>query len=292
MGNFDNTTTAERIIIDFGRFGITDVHRLGKYTYKHAHSSLPEHAHNGMIEICYCEKGQQVYEVNGEKYTIKGGDVFITFPGELHSTAHHPEEKGILYWLILKITDQNNFLNYSGQDAGAFIRALLTLPGRHFKGGSGIKKTLDDVFVLYSTEQEPIHRVQVLSLLTNFLLAVIQRSKTSAALKPSNRKAAISSFITENLYHDLSVEFLAAWMNYSESHFKSWFKNEFGMPPADYILRLRIEEAKKLLQTPGENSITDTAYYLNFSSSQYFATVFKKYTGTTPTKYRNLQTGA
>lgn len=286
MSSFDNTSTPERTIIDFDRFNITDVHRLGRYAYKHAHGSLPAHSHDGMMEICYCEKGLQVYEVNGKVYHIKGGDIFITFPGEPHSTAQHPEEKGVLYWLIIKIADGNTFLDYKKNDALAFVKALLNLPSRHFKVGADMKKMLDDIFSLYATPPSQMHRIQILNQLTSFLLAIIQRSQTNAAL-PSNRRIEISTYIANNLYNDLSVELLAEKMNFSDSHFKSWFKKEFGVPPADYVLRLRIEEAKKLLQTEGENIVTDTAYRLNFSSSQYFATVFKKYTGITPSEYRN-----
>jgi AraC-like DNA-binding protein len=149
-----------------------------------------------------------------------------------------------------------------------------------------MKKMLDDIFSLYTTPPSQMHRIQILNQLTSFLLAIIQRSQTNAAL-PSNRRIEISTYIANNLYNDLSVELLAEKMHFSDSHFKSWFKKEFGVPPADYVLRLRIEEAKKLLQTEGENIVTDTAYRLNFSSSQYFATVFKKYTGITPSEYRN-----
>ncbi len=290
MSNFDLVSTSERLIIDFDRFSIPEVHRLGRYAYKHAHESLPAHAHHGMIEICYCEKGLQVYEVNGQKYHIKGGDVFITFPGELHSTAQHPEEKGSLYWMILDVTGRNSFLNWQGADASAFIQALLELPGRHFPGGTAVKKMLDSIFVLSSAPRRPLLRVELISQLTGFLLAIVQRSKTSAARQPSGRRAEISAYISDHLYHDLSVESLAARIHYSASHFKSWFKHEFGMPPADYILRLRIEEAKKLLHKEGPSTISDAAYHLNFSSAQYFSTVFKKYTGVTPTEYRSLLT--
>ncbi|MBE7169330.1 MAG: AraC family transcriptional regulator [Williamsia sp.] len=286
MSDFDNITTSDRIIINFEQAGIPDVHRLGKYQYRHAHESLPEHAHPGMIEICYCEKGQQVYEVKGSRYTIQGGDVFVTFPGELHSTAHHPEEKGILYWLILKL-DDSCFLQYRGEDAAAFVHALLNLPSRHFKGGAGMKKALDALFALHPGTPQPMHRIQVLNQLASFLLTIIQRSALGAAGGPSQRKTVISAYIADNLYNDLSVESLAAKMHLSASHFKSWFKKEFGMPTTDYILRLRVEKAKKLLQTSHKDSITDMAYQLNFSSSQYFATVFKKYTGSTPTAYRS-----
>ncbi|MNL10142.1 DNA-binding transcriptional activator FeaR [compost metagenome] len=64
------------------------------------------------------------------------------------------------------------------------------------------------------------------------------------------------------------------------------------MPPVDFILRSKVEEGKKLLQLPDGESVTAIAFKLNFSSSQYFATVFKKYTGISPAEFkqRSLKT--
>lgn len=288
MDDFETRSTTERTIIQLNTFNIDEVHRLGRYSYTHAQTGLPEHAHEGMMEICYCEKGLQVYVVNGQEFFVKGGDTFVTFPGELHGTAHHPEEKGALYWLILKIPTEGSFLNFTGPDASALIQALLTLPSRHFKGNRSLKKYLDDLFTLYHDHSNPLSRIRVMNLLTSFLLTVVQCSLKSMELQPSDQKIKISQYIRSNLHTNLSIEVLARQLHFSDSHFKSWFKKEFGMPPADYILRLRIEEAKALLRCARANTVTDTAYRLNFSSSQYFSTVFKKYTGITPTDYRNL----
>ncbi|GAB3795463.1 hypothetical protein GCM10028819_11560 [Spirosoma humi] len=287
MDDFENRSTAERTIIQLDAFNITDVHRLGRYRYTHAQSGLPEHAHEGMMEICYCEKGLQVYAVDGQEFYVKGGDVFVTFPGELHGTAHHPEEKGALYWLIIKVPTEGPFLDFAASDASALTQALLTLPSRHFKGNRTLKKILDDLFTLYKNPHDSLRRIQIMNLLTSFLLTVIQCSHQSMESRPSDQKIKISQYIRANLHTNLTIDELAVQLNFSDSHFKSWFKKEFGMPPADYILRLRIAEAKVLLQRTGDNTVTETAYQLNFSSSQYFATVFKKYTGVTPTDYRN-----
>jgi AraC-like DNA-binding protein len=53
------------------------------------------------------------------------------------------------------------------------------------------------------------------------------------------------------------------------------------MPPHEYILRCKIDRAVAQLEA-GERSITDIAYDLGFSSSQYFATVFKRFTRLNP----------
>ena len=59
-----------------------------------------------------------------------------------------------------------------------------------------------------------------------------------------------------------------------------------GSSPKDYWLRMRVEcAARRLRKSPGL-TVTDVAYEFGFSSSQYFATVFRRYLGVSPVEYR------
>ncbi|MFA7370281.1 MAG: helix-turn-helix transcriptional regulator, partial [Kiritimatiellales bacterium] len=71
----------------------------------------------------------------------------------------------------------------------------------------------------------------------------------------------------------------------SRSEFFRKFKDETGTGPNQYLLWRRLEAAKDLL-TNNELSITETAHRLGFSSSQYFATVFRRHTGLPPNSFR------
>lgn len=287
MSDFDTRSTTERSIINFSKFNLEGKVRLGRYSYKHVHSELKTHAHEGMMEICYCDKGMQVYEVNGQEYQVRGGDVFITFPNEPHGTAKHPEEKGTLYWLIVQLPEKEKFLHYDTKESAIFVKELMSIKERHFKGAEVMKKMLDQIFALHDEpQQQPLHKLQTLNLISNFLLTVIEYAQKNVAREQSDRISEIKNYIHRNIYQSLPIELLAKELYMSDSHFKSWFKKEFGMPPVDYILRTRVEEAKKLLQMTDTESITTIAFKLNFSSSQYFATVFKKYTGLSPAEFR------
>jgi AraC-like DNA-binding protein len=57
-----------------------------------------------------------------------------------------------------------------------------------------------------------------------------------------------------------------------------------GIAPHEFILRCKVETAKKFLRDQNRN-VTDTAMELGFSSSQYFATVFKRFTQQTPLEF-------
>jgi len=55
--------------------------------------------------------------------------------------------------------------------------------------------------------------------------------------------------------------------------------------PKDYLVRVRVEKAEELLRQ-NRRSIIDIAHSVGFNSSQYFSTVFRRYTGQTPAEFR------
>jgi YesN/AraC family two-component response regulator len=58
-----------------------------------------------------------------------------------------------------------------------------------------------------------------------------------------------------------------------------------GLTYQSYLNRVRIEQAKKLLND-NELSITDTGYAVGYSDLTHFERIFKKLTGATPSQYR------
>ena len=79
----------------------------------------------------------------------------------------------------------------------------------------------------------------------------------------------------------LTIDVLSTIAGLSPSRFKALFKEKLGIPPAEYALRLRIEEARRRLAAR-DASVTRVALDLGFSSSQYFASSFKRLTRMKP----------
>lgn len=98
------------------------------------------------------------------------------------------------------------------------------------------------------------------------------------------------SFIKENFADPgLSNHVIARETGMSERRLTEQFKSETGKTINDYITWVRMEEAKKLLK---EGYIVyETASMTGYNSAQYFATVFKNYTGMTPKAYQAQAAG-
>jgi AraC family transcriptional regulator len=84
---------------------------------------------------------------------------------------------------------------------------------------------------------------------------------------------------------DLSLETLAAESRYSRAHFLRMFRAATGQTPHEYLLTLRLENAKKMLKD-GSTPLIDIAAACGFSSHTHFSKAFRARCGTTPSHYR------
>lgn len=274
----------ERRIIDFRPLGIHGVVVLGRYQYASAHAPLPLHSHGPYFEISYAETGQQTYVVEDERFDLTGGDLFVTFPHEQHSTGSLPETKGVMFWMIVgELEPGERFLSLPPEEGAMILDRLRHLPARQFHGGKRIEQTLYKVFTAFDREDDPLRTVSVRNLLIRLLLDVLEASER---IKPvvSPLIAELQRYIAENLEQPLTVSDLARQAGLSESRLKVRFRRETGFSPVDYVTRMKIDAARSLL-VDKKLSVTTAAMQLGFSTSQYFATVFKRYTGQTPSDF-------
>jgi len=92
-------------------------------------------------------------------------------------------------------------------------------------------------------------------------------------------------YINNNFSTDISLERVAGTAGISKYHFSRLFKEMTGLTYQSYLNRVRIEQAKKLLNDDAL-SITDTGYAVGYSDLTHFERIFKKLTGTTPSRFR------
>ena len=95
----------------------------------------------------------------------------------------------------------------------------------------------------------------------------------------------ISHYIETNYMYDISMQDLARHMNYSEAYFCKLFKQCFNKNFTSYLTEYRVVEAKRMLAMPTVN-VKDIGRAVGYSDSNYFAKVFKRITGQSPTEYR------
>ena len=90
---------------------------------------------------------------------------------------------------------------------------------------------------------------------------------------------------------DLTLEQLASLLSLKPRALSQAINEILGQNFYDFINRHRIEEASRLLTNPADEKITilEVLYEVGFNSKSSFNTLFKKYTGLTPTEFRKKQ---
>lgn len=95
----------------------------------------------------------------------------------------------------------------------------------------------------------------------------------------------ITEYIQENYMYELSMQDVAKTMNYSEAYFCKLFKQCFNQNFTSYLTEYRVNEAKKQLAEPTVN-VKEIGKAVGYGDANYFAKVFKRITGQSPTEYR------
>lgn len=95
----------------------------------------------------------------------------------------------------------------------------------------------------------------------------------------------IMDFIDKNYMREISLNVLSEQMNLTPNYLCRLFRSCTGMKLTDYINRVRIEGAKKLLTTT-DMKVYEVAESVGFASASYFCTVFKNITGVKVSEYK------
>lgn len=257
---------------------------LGRVSYSKAHPPIEPHDHQGMMEIVLIAKGKQIYTVGGNEFTVESGEVFVTYPNELHSTANYPEDKSLLYYLIIDPEKLKTYsIGISTDESGLIQKALNNMKRRVFKGTDRLKLMLDDIFTACNSNS-PFKNTLIRNLVSNFIIHVAECERMIETFHYSGMQS-ILDYIHKNIYEDISVSMLSEIARLSLTRFEANFRRQTGIPPREYVLRRKIETAKGLLIN-SDLTITEVAYKLSFASSQYFSTVFKRYTLMKPKDFR------
>jgi len=93
-------------------------------------------------------------------------------------------------------------------------------------------------------------------------------------------------FIENNVSEKITVDQLAAMFALGRRNLERRFKKATNNTIAEYIQRVKIEAAKKQLETSRKN-INEVMYDVGYSDTKAFRTIFKKITGLSPMEYRN-----
>jgi len=94
-------------------------------------------------------------------------------------------------------------------------------------------------------------------------------------------------YLDKHYMEELSLEKIAAMFHFNPSYFSNLFKQKTGVNLTDYIINLRIEQAKRKIAA-SDARVADVSREVGFRNTAYFIKMFKRRTGLSPNRYRQM----
>jgi AraC-like DNA-binding protein len=252
--------------------------------------------YNEGIEICYVTKGRYEWLVGDKSYLLFPGDGFITCPWQKHGSPREVVDLGEIYWIVIKPKIFNSKGDFELGKWSRFktaenemIGKVLSENANHILQKAQILKTL---FIALKNEidnKEFGYYQRISNLVEEFLVETVRiiQNRESQIIRNQNWFSNFEKLLTGNLSKKWTLEEMAEKNKVGFTTLTQLVKENTGYTPANYVIYLRLEKAKKLL-SDSDKKLTEIAFDCGFYSSQHFSSTFSKWVGKTPLLYRTL----
>lgn len=241
-------------------------------------------------ELIYLEHGSFTFMYNDIAYNCREGDIIFIFPGishqfiidrgeisqpHIHFDISHNVKSESTPISFKDINEMNEIeLGYVQKN---YFAELQRSPIVSFKDTEKFKELFFDIITKRGTDEELSAKgklVQILSLLIrdNFP-NIFERRETYSV------ENQVKDYIDAGHGMKMSLDDFAVQFSYSKFHLEKRFKERFGVCLIEYRNQVRLEAAKKLLESA---SVTSVADELGFGSIYAFSRAYKNRFGHSP----------
>ena len=246
-----------------------------------SHSAPFTELHSG-YSLSFVRQGSFGYHSRGRSFELVAGSVLVGFPGD-EFVCTHEHHAGGDECLSLRLSDE-------------FVALLGDAPAIWQQGALPPQAEL---MVLGELAQAVIAGQSDAGLnevahcfAARFISLVGGRGKLPLTVTSRDRKRAVDAahWLDSRAQEAVDLERLAAHVGLSPFHFLRLFSRALGVTPHQYLVRVRLRRAARLLVDP-QRTITDVALDVGFSDLSNFVRTFRRAAGVSPGAFRRAARG-
>lgn len=229
-----------------------------------------------MLLFQYTISGTGRIRIGDQTYTLNAGNGFLVWvPSDHH--YYFPADSS--HWEYLYISLTGNILPIYNELA-ASLGSISSFPA-----DSSAIQLLRNIFEMARRQQ--IKDGYIASALSYQFLTELSRSAVYPASSQQFPTGIQRALEYMELHYDTlgSLDEIAEIAEMSKYHFLREFRRCTGIPPIEYLNKLRIEKAVNLLRTTSM-SLQEIAQSIGYSNSNYFSKVFRGWVGVSPGQFR------
>ena len=248
------------------------------------------HSHD-YPEIAFVISGAGKYRIEDKFYEVREGDLLILNPGVKHQAMLSEESE---------IPTTEFFVGFSDIQFQDYPYNFLPVPdGGHIIHTQGefkqkISRLCSAMEVENTVCREGRYFMLKSYLMQMILLIIREQCETistagSYAFESVNKKYVVERIVNyfEDHYSEkISLDQIAENMYLSPFYISKIFKSEIGDTPIRYLINIRLEKAKTLLESGNNSSIQEIAAMVGYDDAYHFSKLFKKRYGISPSQAR------
>ena len=242
------------------------------------------------LEINYISSGSASFELNGKRVVYTAGHGYMYWPGDVSAGGKNDAEKGMFVCRWVKFTWPSwNKHKSSTQDGIAIPRDTLLSP----EAQRDVSAAFDALLDVHDGGQ-PGWQMGASGYLMA-LIAIIVRENSRVGLNRANgasggaidrRLAQACTFMEQNLARRIKISEVAREARLAADYFPRLFQRRLGQSPLQYLIRLRIQEGRRLLVKYPGLTIREASRKAGFDDARHFSRLFSKRYGMTPNTFR------
>lgn len=229
----------------------------------------------------YITEGKGFLEYKDQKIPLQKGDIFLLIPGEVTYYFADNQTPWSYYWLGISGIKAQEYFNLSSIHDTAYLRSP------HTKAlGNFIGTIIKDAERLDESKASQLHVISQLFELMHQLNA-LSPNLDQETISPSQKLYREAKHLIDIGYNsqDISIQYIADKLGVHRSYLSSIFKDFHKISPKEYLLEVRMNRAKELLETTNQ-PIKIIAYSVGYLDPLHFSKAFRQYYDCSPSQYR------
>lgn len=246
------------------------------------HDKLPTHRPRGRLDyqILYIAAGKVHFYFHGKEEIVPAGNMVLYRPKEEQRYYYYGADHTEVYWIHFTGNNVKNILRQYGIIDD--VHVIHTGTSLEYKR---LFLLMIQELKLHKADYEEMLVIYLRELLIQLHRLIISKPRGKSLFLMNEIDAAVQYFHA-NYQKAISIEEYAASHNMSTSWFIRNFKEYTNVTPAQYILSLRISNARTLLETTSYN-VSEISNIIGYDNPLYFSRIFKKQCGMSPSEFRN-----
>ncbi|MBS6546731.1 MAG: AraC family transcriptional regulator [Butyricicoccus pullicaecorum] len=244
------------------------------------------HKHNDFLELLYVRSGTGIYIVDEQRYNISEGDIIICNAGVLHD--EDPSQAQDLNTYSLALAD----IAVRGLPPNCLISPEYSPVFPAGERAQTFGELMGMIHSLLATDPKGATETcnyLAAALISKLLLVIRQYCETEGNTVRSRTDiiaGQVKHYIDTHFDEQFTLQDISDAIRVSPYHLAHMFKETTGYSPMQYTVRRRLGEAQSLLITTSL-SVTEIAVSVGFGNPCHFNTMFSKYIGMSPSRYRS-----